>query len=142
MKSIGGNKTAIVQVRTIQKNAIGEGVPTWVDAFSLVGWLDLSDGDSHYTYNAKVQQSTHIFLCDFQHLKALTDDFIWDVLNFMKNWIVDEDSDKEYIKVTSENSRMVIDGDVYNMTLIDDPMGMHQHLEIYLEYIGGGLGVN
>lgn len=122
MKFIGGNKTAIVQVRTTQKNAIGESVPTWVDAFSLVGWLDLSGGDSHYTYNAKVQQSTHIFLCDFQHL--------------------DEESSKEYIKVTSENSRMVIDGDVYNMTLIDDPMGMHQHLEIYLEYIGGGLGVN
>ena len=140
--TIGGNTTAIVQVRTAKKNAIGESVPTWVDAFSLFGWLDLSGGDSNFTYNAKVQQSTHIFLCDFQHLTALTDDFIWDVLNFMKNWIVDEDSDKVAIKVTSENSRMVIGSDVYNINLIDDPMGMHQHLEIYLEYIGGGLGVS
>ena len=110
--TIGGNTTAIMQVRTTQKNAIGESVPTWVDAFSLFGWLDLSGGDSHYTYNAKVQQSTHIFLCDFQNLTALTDDFIWDVLNFTKYWIVDEESDAETIKVTSENSRMVVNGDV------------------------------
>ena len=35
----------------------------------------------------------------------------------------------------------VIDGNIYDILLIDDPMRMHKHLEIYLKYVGGGLGV-
>ena len=36
---------------------------------------------------------------------------------------------------------MIINDSVYNIQLIDDPMGLHQHLEIYLKYIGGGINV-
>ena len=39
--------------------------------------------------------------------------------------------------IKAENSRMVIDGQVYDIMLIDDPMGMHEQLEIYLKYTGG-----
>lgn len=39
--------------------------------------------------------------------------------------------------IKTENSRMVIDGRVYDIMVIDDPMGMHEQLEIYLKYTGG-----
>ena len=33
---------------------------------TLTGWLDLTGGDSKYTvYNAKVQDSTHVFVADY-----------------------------------------------------------------------------
>lgn len=45
--------------------------------------------------------------------------------------------DVEKVDVTSDNARMVVDGKVYEILLIDDPMNMHEHLEIYLRFIGG-----
>lgn len=114
---IGGNTDATIQVkRQTGINAIGERECEWLDVVNFRGWLDLSGGDSKYTaYNAKIQESTHIFLCDYRAL--------------------DED-----IAVTSENARMVIGGKVYDILLIDDPMGANEHLEIYLRFVGGQNG--
>ena len=66
--NIGGNLTALLQVKDEGvKNRIGEYVHTWSDVTALTGWLDLSNGDSKYTsFSAKIQESTHIFLCDFK----------------------------------------------------------------------------
>lgn len=105
-----------------ERNKIGECEHTWVDALTIKGWLDLSNGDSKRTiYSAKIQESTHMFLCDYQPLtftpKAETPD--------------------EKITLTAENARIVIEGQVYDIMLIDDPMNMHQHFEIYLKYTGG-----
>lgn len=111
---IGGNKTAIFQVKKTVKDAIGSRVTKWVDVVLVRGFLDLVNGDSSYTYNAKLQESTHLFLCDYSALAGQG--------------------------VTSENSRMVCEGQVYNVTLIDDPMRKHEHLEIYLKYVGAGTG--
>lgn len=121
--SVGGNIQALLQVKKNgAKNAIGERVNTWVDCTSILGWLDLSTGDSkHTTFYAKVQESTHIFLCDFTNLKNLSTD-------------TDE---QETVDVTSDNARMMVNGEVYEILLIDDPMNMHDHLEIYLRFIGG-----
>lgn len=111
MISIGGNTTAVVQTKgTVAKDSIGANTITWSDAKTLTGWLDLSAGDSkRIPFNAKIQESTHIFLCDYVALTG----------------------------VTPENSRMTINGNVYDILLIDDPMEMHEHLEIYLRFIGG-----
>lgn len=109
--SIGGNTKATIQTRTVTKNAIGETVPVWTDAQTLFGWLDLSGGSSNYTtYSAKVQESTHVFLADYAPIAQ---------------------------GIQAENSRMTIDGRAYDVMLIDDPMGMHRQLEIYLKYTGG-----
>ena len=111
MKGIGGNLTGTIQTRTVTKNEIGEAVPVWTDSQTLRGWLDLSGGSSGYTaYSAKVQESTHVFVADYVPLKA---------------------------GIRAENSRMVIGGKHYDVMLIDDPMEMHQQLEIYLKYTGG-----
>lgn len=119
--SVGGNIQGLLQVKKNgAKNTIGERKNTWVDCTSILGWLDLSTGDSkHTTFYAKVQESTHIFLCDFTNLKNLSTD------------------EQENVDVTSDNARMVVNGEVYEILLIDDPMNMHDHLEIYLRFIGG-----
>lgn len=117
--SIGGNKSAVIQTAEVSKNKIGEPEKSYADAIPLKGWLDLLDGDSKHTnYNSKMQESTHIFLCDYDELQ----------------YKAEGKPDK---KITPENSRMIIDGDIYEVTLYDDPMGMHEHLEIYLKYTGG-----
>lgn len=113
MKGIGGNIKAVIQVSTITKNEIRETVKTWVTAQSIKGWLDLSSGDSRYsTFNAKIQESTHLFIADYVKLDS---------------------------RIKAENARMVINGKNYDITLIDNPMEMGggSHLEIYLKYTGG-----
>lgn len=109
---IGGNVTATIQAYTdVTTNAVGETKPNWQNVQTLRGWLDLSSGESRYnTYTAKVQESTHIFLCDYVPLHA---------------------------SIKAEQSRMLINGKRYDIMLIDNPMGMNQHYEIYLKYTGG-----
>ena len=101
--NIGGNTQALLQVKQNTKNKIGACEVTWMDCISILGWLDLSSGDSkHITFYAKVQESTHIFLCDYQSLKNLP---------------VGEDG-SETIDITSNNARMVVNGDVYEILAI------------------------
>ena len=94
--SVGGNIQALLQVKKNgAKNAIGERVNTWVDCTSILGWLDLSTGDSkHTTFYAKVQESTHIFLCDFTNLKNLSTDWVWNPFSFLTGVISKTDDRK------------------------------------------------
>lgn len=113
MKGIGGNTKGIIQVFTNTKNEIGEQVKTWTDVQTIKGWLDLQSGDSRYTtFNAKIQESTHIFIADYVALNS---------------------------KITAESARMVINGKRYDILLIDNPMEMQKgsQLEIYLRFTGG-----
>lgn len=105
---IGGNIEVILQQKNgSTTNEIGERVQSWADIQRLTGWLDLSSGDSKYTYNAKLQESTHIFICDFVSVDRRADD-----------------------------KRLVVNGTNYDILLIDDPMELHQQLEIYLRSVG------
>ena len=107
---IGGNTTIQIQIiKGTTRDAAGSRVPNWETVQSITGWLDLSSGDSKYTtYNAKIQESTHIFIADYVALD-----------------------------VKAENSQMVVNGGRYDVMLIDDPMGLHKQLEIHLKYTGG-----
>ena len=105
---IGGNIEALLQQKTeSQTNPIGEKTPAWSAGQSLWGWLDLSDGDSRYKYGAKLQESTHIFITDYAPIDRRPND-----------------------------KRLMVNGAVYEVLLIDDPMELHQHLEIYLRFVG------
>lgn len=105
---IGGNTEVILQQKIeSQTNSIGERSHTWIDVCSMLGWLDLSSGDSKYTYNAKLQESTHIFITEYTPVDRRPND-----------------------------KRLVVNGVVYEILLIDDPMESHQHLEIYLKFVG------
>ena len=138
---IGGNITALIQVKDEgKKNAIGERVHQWVDVASTKGFLDLSAGDTkNTTFNAKIQESTHIFLCDFQSFKGLSGKWVWNPFSFVNGVISTATLDEE-VDVTSENARIIIEGQIYNLQFIDDPMNLHQHLEIYLKFVGGQNG--
>lgn len=111
---IGGNVAAVLQIKNSNtKNAIGERVTAWSDLMEITGWLDLSNGDSnHNTFNTKLQESTHVFLCDYVE-----------------------------IAVRPEKCRLLIDHTAYEVLVIDDPMGMRRQVEIYLKYVGGQDGI-
>ena len=121
MKGIGGNTQATFEVKTFTqdengkyiRDSMGAIVMGWEDAQTIKGWLDLAGGESRYTtYYAKIQESTHIFIADYVNL--------------------DE-------RISAENARMRINGKLYDIMLIDNPMGIGggSQLEIYLKYTGG-----
>ena len=107
---IGGNIIATLQKKSISgKNKLGESIEEWSNGIEITGWLDMSSGTSEISkFNAKMQNTTHIFICDYTDIAGYT----------------------------SKNSRMLINGTVYNILYIDDPMLLHYQLEIYLQYVG------
>ena len=111
MANIGGNITGIIQTKTTEKNVIGESVQTWADAFSQIGWLGMQSGEKRRaTFSAKIEESSHVFLCDFHPgIYALAD----------------------------QDTRMIIKGKMYDVTFIDNPDEMDKQLEIYLRKVGG-----
>lgn len=111
MVHIGGNVIGQLQTKTTTKNAIGESISSWETRHNLMGFLDYSSGDSKYqVFSAKVQESTHVFVCDYVSL----------------------DND-----IRAENSRLSVNGKVYDVLLIDNPMELNYQLEIYLKFTGG-----
>lgn len=111
---IGGNTTAVIERASgFEQNSIGESVPAWTAVGSLTGWLDLMSGGSgpgYAAYSAPIAESTHVFLADYDAVIAAA---------------------------AVQTCRATINGQRYDVQLIDDPMGMHQHLELYLKYTGG-----
>ena len=114
MANIGGNITGKIQTKTTAKNAIGETEETWSDAFRPAGWLGLQSGDSERSnYKTKLEESSHVFLCDFSPgIYALAD----------------------------RDTRMIIKGFVYDVLLIDNPDEMDEQLEISLRRVGAWNG--
>lgn len=106
---IGGNLTAIIQVKTTSTNELGENVLTWNDHYTLNGWLDLSSGNSHYSHKTKTEDSTHVFISDY-------------------------DSTVRNLDITQ--CRLQINSRIYEIKFIDDPMELHDHLEITLSLLG------
>lgn len=110
---IGGNTTIQIQIiKGETRDKAGSRVPNWETVQSIPGFLDFSAGDSkRTTFNAKIQESTHIFLADYVPLAE---------------------------GVVAENSRVIDeDGLVYDVMVFDDPMKLHKQWEIYLKYTGG-----
>ena len=104
---IGGNTTVTLQTKTTTKNAFGEKTTTWEDVQTLKGFLDYTGGDGSYnnTYKGEVEETTHIFICDFITLD-----------------------------VKPTQCRLISDGKVYDVLMIDNPMGLNKHLEIFLKH--------
>ena len=138
MKKIRGNATAIIQVKNSGgKNIIGERTNSWFDAVRMKGYLDLAAGDSKYSpYDAKIRESTHVFICDYNSIKALTDKWKWDELNFRIGVVGSIESEDSSIDVTSENARIAVKGEIYDILYIDNPMEMNYQLEFYLRRVG------
>lgn len=109
---IGGNTELDIKMidrdkYTFDKN--GKKIFESKNVKTLVGWLDLVSGDSRYDYKAKIEDSTHIFICDYTELE----------------------------NIDVEEARAVINKKEFDIKYIDNPMGMNEHLEIYLKLVGG-----
>lgn len=115
MAHIGGNITGTIQTKTkVGMNAIGEAEHTWTDAHSIIGWLGMqSGGYQRTTYNAKIEETTHVFLCDYH---------------------------SGIYALAAQDARMIIKGFVYDVLLIDNPDEMDEQLEIYLKRVGAWNG--
>lgn len=110
---IGGNTTLQLQTSTITENEIGEQVEAWNTVQSITGWIDMMSADSSSTtFNAKLVEATDVFVSDYKP--------------------IDESINPE----NPDNVRAVVNGRVYDVKYIDDPMKLHQQLEIYLKYTG------
>ena len=118
--AIGGNIEALLQINIPIENEIGSMDDTWHDVVTLKGFLDLSSGDSkHTTYNAKIQESTHIFICDYRPIPESLE------------------IEGNLVRVSTENARMVANSQRYDVMLMDNPMNLNEQWEIYLKYTGG-----
>lgn len=105
---ISGNQVAKLELKTVTQNEIGEDVAEWQEIALILGYLDMLSGSAEYNnYNAKIQESTHVFICDYLPIK----------------------------KKTSE-LRLIVDDEPYEITLIDNPMNLNKHLEFYLKFLG------
>lgn len=104
---IGGNTTVTLQTKTTTKNAFGEKTTTWEDVQTIKGFLDYTGGDGSHKTNFKgaIEETTHIFICDFITLD-----------------------------VKPTQCRLISDGKVYDVLMIDNPMGLNKHLEIFLKH--------
>jgi len=112
VRAIGGNIAATLAVKGDGgRSTIGERITTWTTVAELVGFLDLAASGGSYssfTGNAKLQDSSHVFICDYQPLPYATNE-----------------------------CRLVIGDQIYQVQLLDNPMGLCEHWEIYLKYLEG-----
>lgn len=105
---IGGNVTAVLR-KTVPtgRNRLGEVIHTDVTTNTLYGYLDMVSGESNRAFKAKLEESTHVFLCDYVAIPRDT-----------------------------HNRYMVINNHRYDVLYIDNPMELCEHLEVYLKYVG------
>lgn len=115
MRKMGGNTVCELKIKSGSSvNEIGERIVTENLYIALTGYLDFSNGDSKYvTYNAKIQESTHVFVCDYVELPLV-----------------------DGRKVKATDLKAYINGDVFDVMILDNPMELNKHLEIYLKFVG------
>lgn len=107
---IGGNLQALFQSYSSIRNEYGEDEKTWSDLLTLTGFLDAMGGDSNTrSYDTKLQESSHVFITDYT---------------------------PEYELLSSRRCRAIINGKIYEVSRIDNPMELNAHLEIFLKYLG------
>lgn len=109
---IGGNvELTVYNKLSHDKNEIGEVEPSNSEGEKIMGFLDYISGSADLSkFHAKVEESTHVFICDYADNVC------------MFNSAVTKCGVTGY-------------GD-FQILLVDDPMGLHQHIEVYLKYIG------
>lgn len=106
---IRGNKLLKIEALkdSLQYDKNGKKIVEWSEVLCLKGWLDLISGDSKYDNKAKIEDSTHIFLSDYVNTN-----------------------------IDIEIARGILDGKVYDIKYVDNPMFLNEQLEIYLKLKG------
>lgn len=100
-----------VQTRQQTDDGIGGTITTWSDIGTLTGYIDMVNGSDLPTGaadNAFIENSTHVAV------------------------IPDGKPGR-----VSDKDRITYQGRGYDVTFVDDPVGVGHHLEVYLRYAGG-----
>lgn len=120
MKKIGGNIDLILKRKDgFITNDIGEQIPSYIDYKTFQGFLDMANANtSHSTYNAKIEESTHYFICDYEELPSFID------------------NEGKTRKATINELRAYCNSKEFDVLWIDNPMELNYQYEIYLEYKG------
>lgn len=101
------NKYTIQKYEDVQQD-LGDYEATWSDLGVVDGFLDMLTGtDVNDVQNAIIEQSTHVLI-------------VMPIPDF----------------VITDKMRVIFNGNYYSITYVDDPVGQHHHLEIYLTYGG------
>ena len=87
------------------RNSLGELVYSFEKVAEIDGFLDLISGDRSNLQNAEIEQSSHLFVT-FDFEKELT-----------------------------INDQLVYNGKFYEITFVDNPMELNDHLEVYLKAV-------
>lgn len=120
MKKIGGNIDLVLKRKNgFETNEIGEKIPSYIEYITLHGFLDMASSNTiHSTYNAKLEDSTHYFICDYVEFP--------------------EFKDEKGItrKALANDLKAYCNGKEYEVLGIDNPMELNYHYEFYLEYKG------
>ena len=106
---IGGNLDATFQIKSGVENELGEHISIWTDSITIKGWLDLSSGTSTHSHKTKTEESSHVLITDYN---------------------------KTVRELNTSQCRCIINDRIYQVTFIDDPMEIHDHLEIFLKLVG------
>ena len=106
---IGGNLEATIQVKHTFDNDLGEHINTWDNLITIKGWLDLSSGNSTHSHKTKTEENSYMLLTDY---------------------------DNTVRDLSTSQCRCLINNRVYEVQSIDDPMELHDHLEISLKLLG------
>lgn len=113
MLKIKGNATgAIVVSQTGSKNEYGEREHKTTEIV-VKGYLDMSGSDARRNiYDAKVEESTHIFICNYSE-------------------------DIAGLRGKEEMCSFKFKGLDYDLLYIDNVMELNEHMELYLKRAGG-----
>ena len=99
-------QTLLIQKKNRAPDGIGGFKFDFEDFTTVKGYIDLTSGtDQAVNQNAFIKESTHYAIIP-QYVSGITEDME----------LVDEQ------------------GNTYSITYVDDPMGIHHHLEIYLTF--------
>lgn len=108
MRKIKGNiSCTFYKKKSGALNEIGEATTEWQELVSALGVLDYISGTTQRDYKVKLEDSTHIFICNYFELPK------------------DENDLKASIK-----------GIEYEVIKVDNVMEMNDHYEIYLKQLG------
>lgn len=104
-----GNLAICLKRKTTTKNDYGETITAYIDMCNTTGFLDMLTYDKNKDMNAMIQEANYVFVTD------------------------------NYINIEETNSNMlkaVINDVEYSVIYIDDPVNLHEFLEIYLKKVG------
>lgn len=97
-----------IQQKVQTPDTIGGFTESWSEFKDVEAYLDMSTGsDRNTVQNAIIEQSTHILIVP-TYTSGITDK----------------------MRVVDDENRW------YSITYVDDPMGQHHHLELYLTFEG------